>query len=366
MMSSRLTLRGIAVACLVAIAALVGADSLLFRTGYASILEPDSSTGLFELILNRERDAQRQNGDNMVVTLGDSRFGYLPKLACELTPETGYVIRSAGVAGSDARTWYYMLRDLDPTAGRYRAIVFGVDDYDDEDGPEDVNDDLRALHYLIARLRWRDVLEFAGSFNSMTARWGAFRGAVLKGLVYQNDLHAFLSHPQKRLDYVRLCRRGFESWTWDYQESPRSLEGLEVDWRTWTARMPAGCDAGLRAAVERFLLYRPSPQTGSVAQFRRRWFGKIVERYLGSRTKIIFMRLPRGPVLRPPELHVARRGVIRDLATQPNVILADEHAYDSLEHPNLFKDALHLNREGVVRFSAMLAREVRQALGPVQ
>ena len=48
--------------------------------------------------------------------------------------QTGYVFRHAGVAGSDVRTWYYMLRDLDPTARRYRAIVFGVDDYEDEDG----------------------------------------------------------------------------------------------------------------------------------------------------------------------------------------------------------------------------------------
>jgi hypothetical protein len=355
------------VACLLAITGLVGVDSLMFRTGwYASILEPDSSTGLFELILNRERDAQRQNGDNIVTTLGDSRFSYLPRLACDLTPETGYVIRSAGVAGSDARSWYYMLRDLDPTAGRYRAIVFGVNDYDDEDGPEDVNDDLRALHFAVARLRWSDVLDFTASFASVRVKWEAFRSAALKGLVYQTDLQAFLSHPQKRLDYVQLCRRGFASWTWDYQESPRSLEGLEVNWQSRTARLPAGCDAVQRETVEHALLYRPFPQTGSVASFRRRWFGKIVERYRRSRTRIIFLRLPRGPVVRPPELRVARRGVIREFATQPNVILADEHAYDSLEHPELFKDALHLNREGVARFSAMLARQMRQVLGPVQ
>jgi hypothetical protein len=200
----------------------------------------------------------------------------------------------------------------------------------------------------------------------MLGKWTAFRSAVLKGLVYQNDLHAFLSHPQKRLDYVRLCRRGFESWTWDYQESPRSMGGLEVNWRSLTARIPAGCDPAQRETVERFLLYKPFHETGSVARFRRRWFGKIVERYRGSRTKIIFLRLPRGPVVRPAELRVTRRGVIRELANQPDVILADEHAFDSLEHPELFKDALHLNREGVARFSAMLAREVRQVLGPVQ
>jgi len=363
---SQLRTGRVALVWLVGMVAVVGADSLLFRTRwYPSILQPDSSTGIFELILNRERDAQRQNGDNLVVTLGDSRFSYLPREAAEYTKETGYTIRSAGVAGSDARTWFYMLRDLDPTRCRYRAIVIGVNDYDDEDGPEDVNDDLRALHYAAARLRWRDVPEFAFSFSSAGARWQALRGSVLKGLVFQADVQEFLTDPRKRLDYVQLCRRGFASWTWDYQESPRSLAGLEVDWKSWKAKWPADCDVGQRETVERALMYHPFPHTGTVARFRRRWFGKIAERYRGSRTKIVFLKLPRGPVVRPDWLHVSRPGVIRELAAQPNVILADEHAYDALERPELFKDGLHLNREGVRRFSAMLQREVRKMLGPV-
>ena len=90
-------------------------DALLFRTGlYTSILEPDSSTGLFELVLRREQHAQSQYGRNLVVTLGDSRFAYYPRVANQHTAETGFVFRQAGVAGTDARAWYYMLRDLDP------------------------------------------------------------------------------------------------------------------------------------------------------------------------------------------------------------------------------------------------------------
>ena len=57
-----------------------------------------------------------------------------------MTPQSGYVFRSAGAAGTDPRSWYYMLRDLDPTASRYRAVVFGVDDFDDEDEGEDDED----------------------------------------------------------------------------------------------------------------------------------------------------------------------------------------------------------------------------------
>jgi hypothetical protein len=59
-----------------------------------------------------------------------------------------------------------------------------------------------------------------------------------------------------------------------------------------------------------------------------------------------------------------RSSTIRELASRSNVILANEHLFDCLEHPEFFKDALHLNRDGVERFSAMLADEVARILGP--
>src|SRR5579862_6607548 len=120
-------------AYLAAFPLLFALDSLLFRTPlYPPWLAPYSSTGIFENTFRRELRSQAENGDNLIVTLGDSRFGYLPRLANELTPQSGYVFRNAGAAGTDPRAWYYMLRDLDPTASRYRAVVFGVDNFDDE------------------------------------------------------------------------------------------------------------------------------------------------------------------------------------------------------------------------------------------
>src|ERR1022692_3476695 len=100
----RRTLRVVAT-CFAALLAAFGVDALLFRTGfYARILEPASTAGEFELTFRGELRRQSIYGDNMVVTLGDSRFAYLPRLANLLTSKSGYVFRSAGVAGSDART----------------------------------------------------------------------------------------------------------------------------------------------------------------------------------------------------------------------------------------------------------------------
>src|SRR5450756_2222883 len=109
-----------------------------------------------------------------------------------------------------------MLRDLDPTRDRYRAIVLGVDDYDDEDSAYDIGDDLATLHYVAARLRFSDVIPFALSFENRTARWEAFRGSLLKGTVFQRDILAFLSHPSKRLADVERNDGGYEEWTYGY------------------------------------------------------------------------------------------------------------------------------------------------------
>jgi hypothetical protein len=352
-------------ACILAFAGVFGLDALLFRTDlYPSVLEPDSSTGQFEMILRREQQAQSDYGNNLVVTIGNSRFAWSAKLLDQLPREPAYVLRNAGLAGTDPRAWYYMLRDLDPTAQRYRAIVIGVDDYDDEDRGPHPEDDIRNLHYVIARLRLSDVVEFSGSFSSPALRWETFRGALLKGIVYQTDFLAFLAHPGPRMALVRLYRGQAEQRGYDYVESSRSMAGLKIDWATLGVTFPPGADQNQRDTVNSFLAHRPDEQTGRLYAFHRAWFDRIVDRYRGSPTKIIFLRLARGPIPRPGNLVRKTLSSIRELASRPNVVLAGEHAFDSLEHPEFYRDGMHLNRAGVETFSVMLAEEIRNILGP--
>lgn len=360
---SRRSARRATLAYLTGFILLFGIDGLLFRTGfYSQFLEPNSSTGLFEQTLRRELRSQAENGDNLIETLGDSRFAYLPRVANELTAQSGLVFGSAGTAGSDPRSWYYMLRDLDPDARRYRAVVFGVDDYDDEDSFEEHAADIRALHYAIMRLRLSDALELSASFPRWPARWEVLRGALFKGFVLARDVQAFLSNPKERIKQVRLYHKDWAYWSYLYNEDPRSLEGLQIDWATRTASFSPGADGIQRATVANVLLRPVAPQTGHFAEFRRLWFGRILDRYRGSRTRIIFVRLARGPIPRPGDLVQKKSASIREFAARPNVFLANEHAFESLERPELFKDALHLNRPGSIRFSAMLVEEVGRIL----
>ena len=91
----------------------------------------------------------------------------------------------------------------------------------------------------------------------------------------------------------------------------------------------------------------------------------MVDRYRGSPTKMVFVRLPRGPIPRPDNLVQKKSSSIREFAGRPGVLLVDEHAFDSLEQPELFKDALHLNNARASRASSRDAgaRRSPQAAG---
>src|SRR5437870_4623264 len=89
-------------ACLLACALLFGVDALLFRTKiYPQLLEPGSSTGLFELILDKEIRAQKRLGGNLVATLGNSRFAWSPKVVDSERADSPFRFPDAGLAGSD-------------------------------------------------------------------------------------------------------------------------------------------------------------------------------------------------------------------------------------------------------------------------
>ena len=116
-------------ASVIAFAAIEGA---VFHTGvYPWVLSPDASTGYLETILRNER--QRPKTGPQVLGIGDSRMILLPRLSNEHKAETGYTFGTIATAGSSTRSWYYMLRDTDPTAGAYRAIVMAMESYDDAD-----------------------------------------------------------------------------------------------------------------------------------------------------------------------------------------------------------------------------------------
>jgi hypothetical protein len=346
-------------ASVLAFAAIEGA---VFHTGlYPWILSPDASTGYLETILRIERE--RVKTGPQILGIGDSRMLLLPRVSNEHTTETGYMFGTIATAGASPRSFYYMLRDADPTARLYRAIVIAVESYDDAERWGNENDGDADLSYVIARLRLSDLWEFSRSYDDPKQQWKAARGILLKGLVYKRDFEDLLLHPISRVRYVRLNRRGAFGWNYGYNGPPDTLAAFHVDWDAKTLAAPPHANPELVRNLENRLVGPLPPETGNQSRYLKYWLGKIYGRYRGSPTRLIFLRLPRGGFVRPDQPPYNPHSSVRELAAHPNVTLIDEHFFDSLEKPELFRDELHLNGPGMIPFSLMITQEVSRILG---
>jgi hypothetical protein len=341
----------------------IAAEFLVFHTRlYRSLLKPESTAGLVQSILGAET-SREVHDRNQVVIVGDSRMGFFPRFTDPLQAELGYTFRTIAVAGSSPRCWYYFLRDVDPTARRYSAVIVPVEDYDDAEIAEDYANRIVDLNYLIGVLGWRDAWEFSNSFHDPQLRLQALRGLLFKGLVYKRDFEDLLAAPGKRWYEVNYYGRNEAGWRYTFNETTDSLKDVRVDWKAGTITGPpevmAAHELGLRI---RFLNALPAPR-GRHSEYLHFWLGKICDYYRDSGTRVIFIRLPRGGFVRPDQPPVNPLSSVRELSRQPGVLLAPEHLFDGLERPELFHDEVHLNDPGNQRFSVELAREARELLG---
>lgn len=317
-------------ASLLGYAAIEGA---VFRSGlYARYTSPESTTSQLEVKLNNEI-ARKKEGPQ-ILSVGDSRMALVPRIANKLTAETGFTVGSIALAGTTPRVWYYMLRDIDPDANRYRAVVIGMDTFDDAETVEDYSLRESDLNYLLHRLRWSDFPEFVRSYKLRPFQQRAARGLIFKGSVYQRDFQQFLLDPQARIYIADLTYRDSHIWHYDYIEADQ--------------RVPDTPPAPIQ-----------QPQDiGRYGDYLKYWLTRIADRYRDSPTKLVFVRLPRTPWPGSAAPPTKADSSVRTLAQRPNVVLIAPDMFDFLQRPEYFKDPLHLNQTGLNLFTEKLAREL--------
>jgi len=340
---------------LLALASFFVADSLLFRTGwYTKFLEPDSSAGTLESRLHWLQAAPASPQPEVLV-VGDSRIaeGFSARTAD--TAAGGRLhFWNFGVSGATPRVWYYSLRAADPTRRRFAAIVFALDTYSDDDWFAEFDRRATDQSYLAMELGLRDCFGFAGSMHDASLGLHAFFGCLFRGIVLRDDVQAFLANPGARLAHAADWRANGSGYIDAYEGQPGNLAGISVDWRKRTIRFPDRIPPTVRENVRRFDMRYPVPQTGEVARYRRRWLGGILDDYKKSPTRLIFLQLPRGPVIDPAESRPHNTGFVLSAAQSPRVGVLPSDTFTDLERPDLFADGLHLNREGRAIFSQRL------------
>ena len=356
-------------AFLVLIASLLGfaaLDLLAFHTGlYPYWVNTSSSTGYVETVLFHERSRVKED-PNQILGIGDSRMALVAKTANQLTPETGYTFGTIAVAGTTPRCWYYMLRAADPDANQYRAIVIGVESYNDDESLEDYAERESDLNYVIHQLRLSDLPEFSQSYHDPQRQWRAATGIAFKGIVYKRDVQDFLMAPIDRIRSVRLSWRDSHIWFYDFRADEKTLTGLTVDWANRKITVPPGTPAGMEAALKTRLVEPLPAQTGRRSAYMKYWLGRIRDHYRGSKTRLVFLRLPRAAWVRPDMPPTNPQSSLHQLEKEPNITLLTEHLFDELETPEKFHDEVHMNQLGLDRFTEILAHTMRDVLGPAR
>ena len=343
---------------LLAIAVFVCVDAAIFHSGlYVSILAPSSYAGRVERITLAEKK-RAPSGLKEVLVLGDSRLaeGFSATLANELGSAAGLKFVSIADPAASANTWYYMIREVDPTRQRYSAIIvpYGL-------GYEPNSADPLRISMTAPLLRYGDAFHFASGFQRWSGRFRAFVASLLRGSAYQDDVVDLLSHPVARIRSIQQAdkpRSGSEYKGRDYD-----LVGTSYDASTGQVTFAPKLTEAQRLAFRKSLIQPSQSDTEYSLKLQRDWIPRIMNRYSHSPTAIVLTPLPRGPFLELGGFSKSYESVLPNYVIQRTTFSLPGHTFEFLEKPEYYFDAFHLNAKGRQKFTETLVSEVLGRLG---
>ena len=342
---------------LLGLAAFACVDGVVFHTRlYTSILAPESYAGRVAAITRAEKD-RASSGPKEVLVLGDSRMaeGFSAAVANELSSVAGFKFVNLAEPACAVNVWHYMLREVDPTARRYWAIVvpYGI-------GFEPSSADPLRISMAAPLLRYGDCFNFASAFQRWSGRFRAFTACILRGSAFQSDVVDLLEHPIGRIRSVQLVPKWLQSRE-AYKGQNYNIVGTSYDPKTGHVTFPPRLTEAQREAV-RYSLMKPSQsETQDFLRMQRDGIQRILNRYSASPTKIVLTPVPRGPFAGLPGASMTFHAVFPTITTEKAVFSLPEQMFNFLEKPEYYFDGFHLNANGRQRFTETLVTELSRA-----
>ncbi len=338
-------------------------ESLVYRSGaYFSVAEPESNAGaVVRALLVLEHD-YRPDARNVLV-FGDSRVaeGFPPQGAAGGDATFNFI--NLAVPGSTARTWYYLLREVDRRGFDFDAVVVGTL-YRSTHGQPLADWPLDAAH--AARLvGLRDVVSFPATFDDPAMRERARHATLFPALALRQDTLALLESPRARFRDVFETRPAYLEAVRGYPGREENMPGVRfaasgdpvVEWASATNGQRLEVDAILAD-----LAPRPPWLLAANDAFLGKWLGSMagIARRRGAR--LIVYPLPRGPYRALLPDHPALPSSLQSLAGEAGVVVLPPDLLAELEAPRFFFDRLHANRAGRERTGAVVGARVREEL----
>ena len=339
------------------IAAFICVDGAIFHSGlYVSILAPSSYAGRVWRITRAEKE-RAPSGLKEVLVLGDSRIaeGFSTTFANELGSPSGLKFVSLAEPAASANTWYYMVREVDPAARRYAAIIvpYGI-------GYEPNSADPLRISMTAPLLRYGDCFHFSSGFQRWSGRFRAFIACILRGSAYQDDVVDLLSHPPARMRNIQEADQSHSGL--EYKGRDYDLVGTSYDASTGQVTFASKLTEAQRLAFRKSLIQPSQSDTEYSLTLQRDWIPRIMNRYSHSSTAIVLTPLPRGPFLQLGGLSRGYESVLPNSVIQKTSFSLPGHTFDFLEQPEYYFDAFHLNAKGRQKFTETLVSELLERL----
>jgi hypothetical protein len=335
------------------IAAFICVDGAIFHSGlYVSILAPSSYAGRVVRLTQVEKK-RAPSGLKEVLVLGDSRIaeGFSATLANELGSSSGLKFVSLAEPAASANTWYYMVREVDPTMRRYSAIIvpYGI-------GYEPNSADPLRISMTAPLLRYGDCFHFASGFQRWSGRFRAFVACILRGSAYQGDVVDLLSHPVARIKSIQQADK-MRSRS-EYKGRDYDLVGTSYNATTGQVTFAPKLTEAQRLAFRKSLIRPSQSDTEYSLKLQRDWIPRIMNRYSHSPTAIVLTPLPRGPFLELGGFSKGYESVLPTSVIQMTSFSLPGHTFEFLEKPEYYFDAFHLNAKGRQKFTETLVSEL--------
>jgi hypothetical protein len=286
--------------------------------------------------------------------------GFSATVADQIGSSAGFKFVNLAEPAASVNTWYYMLREVDPTTWRYWAIVvpYGI-------GYEPSTADPLRISMTAPLLRYADCFNFASGFPRWSGRFRAFTACILRGSAYQSDVVDFLEHPIERLKSVREEPQRLRSGS-VYKGRDYDLIGTLYDPKTDQFLFAPKLTEAQRQAVRKSLIQPSESDMEYSLKLQQDWIPRILNRYSNSPTTIVLTPLPRGPFVELPGFSKPYHSVLPSGKTRRTAYSLPERTFDFLEKPEYYFDAFHLNAKGRQRFTEALVAELVGRLGSTE
>src|SRR5213592_3790237 len=278
--------------------------------------------------------------------------GFSTTVADQLGSAAGFKFVNLTEPASTVNSWYYMLREVDPAARRYSAIVvpYGI-------GYEPSTADPLRISMAAPLLGYGDCFNFASAFQRWSGRFRAFTACILRGSAYQSDVTDLLERPIARMKNVQQEAERLHSRA-AYKGRDYDLVGTSFDPTTGQVTFAPKLTEAQRAAVRKSLIQPSQSDMEHSLKLQRDWIPRILNRYSKSSTAIVLTPVPRGPFAELPAFSVGQRAPSPEVTRQRTVFSLPEQTFDFLEKPDYYFDAFHLNAKGRQRFTERLVNDL--------